>query len=150
MDFSASSLWWLLAGILVVAELLTGTFYLLMLALGAVAAALAAHAGLSATAQLVAAALLGTGATALWHWRRKNDPKEAPAEANANVNMDIGQTVQVQLWEADGSARVQYRGAAWSARLAAGTGPGRSGEHRIVAIRGNQLELAPQMLGQDG
>ena len=39
MDFSAPTLWWVLAGVLVVAELLSGTFYLLMIALGAAAGA---------------------------------------------------------------------------------------------------------------
>ncbi len=39
-----STLWWLLTGALVALELITGTFYLLMLAIGAAAAALAAHA----------------------------------------------------------------------------------------------------------
>ena len=34
MDLSSPTLWWLLAGALVAAELATGTFYLLMLALG--------------------------------------------------------------------------------------------------------------------
>ena len=48
MEFQASTLWWVLAGVLVIAELLTGTFYLLMLALGSVAAAGAAHAGAGA------------------------------------------------------------------------------------------------------
>ena len=45
MDWNASTGWWLAAGVLVVAELATGTFYLLMLALGLAAGALAAHAG---------------------------------------------------------------------------------------------------------
>ena len=34
MDLNTSTLWWLVAGALVAAELLTGTFYLLMLAIG--------------------------------------------------------------------------------------------------------------------
>ena len=38
----ASTIWWLAAGAVVVAELLTGTFYLLMVALGLVAAAIPA------------------------------------------------------------------------------------------------------------
>ncbi|HSM22228.1 MAG TPA: NfeD family protein, partial [Rubrivivax sp.] len=50
-------LWWLATGGLVAAELATGTFYLLMLALGCVAGALAAHAGLGATGQVAAAAV---------------------------------------------------------------------------------------------
>ena len=56
MDLSASTLWWLVAGALVAVELATGTFYLLMLSLGCVAGALAAHAGLSDTPQMVTAA----------------------------------------------------------------------------------------------
>ena len=40
-----STIWWLAAGIVVAAELLTGSFYLLMLALGLAAAAIAAHLG---------------------------------------------------------------------------------------------------------
>jgi membrane protein implicated in regulation of membrane protease activity len=40
-----STLWWLLAGTAVGVELATGTFYLLMLALGLAAAAVAAHMG---------------------------------------------------------------------------------------------------------
>ena len=43
MDLSGATGWWIVAGVLVAAELATGTFYLLMLALGAAAAALAAH-----------------------------------------------------------------------------------------------------------
>ncbi|HOI65513.1 MAG TPA: NfeD family protein, partial [Thiomonas arsenitoxydans] len=35
--------WWILAGFFVAMELVSGTFYLLMLAVGAVAGALAAH-----------------------------------------------------------------------------------------------------------
>ena len=56
-----STLWWLLAGGIVAAELLTGTFYLLMLALGVAAAAIAAHLGMSTTLQIVTAAVVGGG-----------------------------------------------------------------------------------------
>ena len=97
MEFQASTLWWVLAGVLVIAELLTGTFYLLMLALGSVAAAGAAHAGAAGTAQFVAAALVGGGATALWHFKRARAPRSAPAASNADVSPDIGQTVVVTV-----------------------------------------------------
>ena len=50
--------WWLMAGAAVAVELLTGTFYLLMLALGLAAAALAAHAGMPVPVQLVVAAVV--------------------------------------------------------------------------------------------
>ena len=85
MEFQASTLWWVLAGVLVIAELLTGTFYLLMLALGSVAAAVAAHAGATGSGQFVAAALVGGGATAVWHFKRARAPRSAPAASNADV-----------------------------------------------------------------
>ena len=50
MDLSSASLWWVAAGIAVAVELATGTFYLLMIALGLAAAAIAAHLGAGGTA----------------------------------------------------------------------------------------------------
>ncbi len=142
MDWNAPTGWWLVAGLLVAAELATGTFYLLMLALGCAAGALAGHAGLGATAQVVTAALLGGAATVAWHLKRARQPRSAPAESNRDVNLDIGQRVQVEAWAADGSARVHYRGATWSVRLT-GHGAPTPGQHVIVAIQGNELHLAP-------
>ena len=57
-----STFWWLLAGAAVAVEMLTGTFYLLMLALGLASAAIAAHAGASLPFLSVIAALVGGGA----------------------------------------------------------------------------------------
>lgn len=142
IDFSASTLWWLAAGALVAVELATGTFYLLMLALGAVAGAGAAHGGLPGTLQVVTAAVVGAGATAAWHWRRMRSPQSAPAEANRDVNLDIGETLNVDAWSGDGSARVHYRGASWSVRFA-GTGTPAPGPHVIVGVVGNRLHVAP-------
>lgn len=142
MDISPSTLWWLLAGIAVAAELTTGTFYLLMVAMGFAAAALAAHAGLSGGSQLVTAAVVGGGATALWHWKRASHPQSAPASENRDVNLDIGERVRVAAWEPDGTARVQYRGSTWNARLQPGA-VAMSGEHRVAAVEGNWLVLAP-------
>jgi len=142
MDFSASTLWWLLAGIAVAAELMTGTFYLLMVALGLAAAALAAHAGLAMGPQLVAAAVIGGGATALLHWKRRNMPAAEDSRENRDVNLDIGERVQVAAWQADGTARVAYRGSTWSARLQPGA-VAAPGMHRVAAVEGNWLVLAP-------
>ncbi len=142
MDPNASTLWWVAAGLLVAAELASGTFYLLMVALGAAAGALAAHAGAAGAAQVVAAALVGGAATGAWHWRRSKAPAAAPASANRDVNLDVGERVHVNAWEADGSARVQYRGAQWSARYGGPDAPS-PGEHFIVAVEGNRLVLAP-------
>jgi membrane protein implicated in regulation of membrane protease activity len=54
-----STIWWLLTGGAVAVELLTGTFYLLMLAIGLAAAAVSAHLGLGLIGQLVVAAVMG-------------------------------------------------------------------------------------------
>ncbi|MDB5944547.1 MAG: hypothetical protein JWQ13_4113 [Ramlibacter sp.] len=135
-----STIWWLLAGSAVAVELLTGTFYLLMLAIGLVAAALAAHLGFSMPAQLVVAAVVGGGAVVGWHLVRQRRPKELPAEANRDVNLDIGETVQVIRWNADGTTTVKYRGAQWTAVPAPGAIPV-AGPHRIREIIGSRLVI---------
>src|SRR4051812_40459833 len=128
MDLSQATLWWVLAGVAVAAELTTGTFYLLMLALGMAAGAVSAHVGLSPALQIVMAALVGGGATALWHWRRMQNPRSAPAAENRDVNLDIGEHVTVAAWRADRTARVAYRGSTWTARLQPDA-PAQAGEH---------------------
>lgn len=135
---SESTLWWLLVGAAVAVELVTGTFYLLMLAIGLAAAALAAHLGLSLPAQLVLAALIGGGAVVGWHLVRQRRPRELPAEANRDVNLDIGETVHVTRWNPDGTAQVKYRGAQWTAVPAPGTIPV-AGPHRIREVTGSRL-----------
>ena len=142
MDLSTATLWWIAAGVAVAAELATGTFYLLMMALGLAGGAVAAHLGMAVSAQVVGAALIGGGATAAWHWRRYRQPRSAPARENRDVNLDIGERVQVRAWAADGSARVQYRGSDWTARLAPGA-TAAPGEHRVIAVEGNWLVVTP-------
>lgn len=142
MHWDAASMWWVAAGALVAVEMATGTFYLLMLALGCVAAALAAHANLGWSGQLVLAALVGGGAVAGWYLRRQHAPKVTAASADRSGNLDIGERVLVASWRSDGSARVDYRGAQWDARYA-GHGEPRAGEHVIHAIEGNRLMLVP-------
>lgn len=145
MDFSQSTFWWVLAGVAVAIELATGTFYLLMLALGMAVAAIAAHLGLSSSLQITTAALVGGGATALWHWRRMQHPRSAPAAENRDVNLDIGERVTVAAWGADRTARVSYRGSVWTARLQPDA-PAQPGEHVVRAVEGNWLVLAPHSI----
>jgi membrane protein implicated in regulation of membrane protease activity len=140
MDWNWATMWWIAAGALVAAELVTGTFYLLMLASGAAAGALAAHLGLTPTVQVLTAAALGGAAVAAWHQYRGRAPRPAPAASNPDVNLDIGQGVQVDNWSADGIAQVHYRGAQWQARFI-GHPPAQSGRHTIRAVEGNCLLL---------
>ena len=132
-----STIWWLLTGTAVAVELLTGTFYLLMLAIGLGAAALAAHAGVGTSIQLIIAALVGGGAVTAWHMLRPKQPAVA-AGANRDVNLDVGETVTVEAWKADGTASVKYRGANWTVVAAPGAG-NEPGMHRVRQVVGSRL-----------
>lgn len=140
MDWNWATVWWVAAGVLIAAELATGTFYLLMLAVGAVAGAIAAHLGLLLTGQMLMAAAVGGAAVIAWHRHRSKAPKAMPAASNPDVNLDIGQSVQVDAWSNDGRAQVQYRGAAWQARFI-GSLPAQSGRYVIRAVEGSCLLL---------
>ena len=133
-----ATLWWVLTGVLVALELVTGTFYLLMLGLGAMAAALVAMAGHDLNTQLVAAAVVcGLGAVLLGQWRKRQTT--TPQEAQ-DQHLDLGATVQVDAWDAQGTAQVKHRGAAWTAVLAPGQ-TASPGTYRIQAMVGNRLVL---------
>jgi membrane protein implicated in regulation of membrane protease activity len=134
-----ATVWWLITGALVALELVTGTFYLLMLGIGSVAAALTAYAGYGLNAQLASAAAVGgLGAALVGQWRRRQASTEivsAPSQ-----HLDIGAIVQVIAWDAQGTALVQHRGATWTAVLA----PGQHavpGTYRIHDVQGSRLVL---------
>ena len=102
MDWSASTLWWVASGALVAAELFSGTFYMLMLALGCAAGGLAALSGMESSAQVITAAVVGAGTTAVWHYRRASSPRSAPVESNRDANLDIGESIHVPAGKAMG------------------------------------------------
>jgi membrane protein implicated in regulation of membrane protease activity len=140
-----STIWWLLAGVCVALELATGTFYLLMLALGMAAGAVSAHLGFGSTNQLVVAALFGGGCTLAWHWLRPNK-KTDNQTTNQDVHLDIGAAVNVEAWDASQATSVVHRGASWSAKSnqqgLQGGAMLEVGLHRIVAVESNTLVLS--------
>lgn len=138
---SESTIWWLLAGVAVAVELVTGTFYLLMIAVGLAAGAVAAHLGLGLVGQILVAAVVGGGAVAVWHWHRSKSPMPLPANANRDVNLDIGEPVQVAQWNADGTATVKFRGASWTAVPADPGEAGGLGSFRIKEMLGNRMVI---------
>ena len=140
MEFNDATVWWLLAGTSVALELLHGTFYLLMLALGLAAGAITAHAGGSSTWQFSAAALVGGAAVLIWHRIRTAGRVQTRDAANPDLHMDVGATVQVDHWDADGTARVKYRGAAWTVFHAPGITP-EPGPHRVTEVVGSRLQV---------
>jgi membrane protein implicated in regulation of membrane protease activity len=132
--------WLVAAGVLVILELFTGTFYLLMIAIGLAAGALVALAGPGVPAQAIVAAVVGVLATGLLHRSRFGHPARTDAQRDRNVNLDIGQRVTVPAWD-NGRARVMYRGALWDVELTHGVPP-HAGEFRIVEVHGSRLVVA--------
>jgi membrane protein implicated in regulation of membrane protease activity len=127
---------------MVVAELITGTFYLLMVALGLAAAALVAHAHLPLTGQIVTAAVVGGGAVVAWHFAKRRRPGDPSARADRSVNLDVGETIVIDSWNADGTTTVKYRGATWTAIHRPGVTPS-TGAHRVAELVGSRLLVDP-------
>jgi len=104
-------LWAILGLTLVIVELLTGTFYLLVLGVAAFGAALAAWLGQGFPVQaVVAAAIAAAGCYGVHLYREKNATGQmAP--------VDSGQPASFENWVDQGArlARVSYRGASWDA-----------------------------------
>lgn len=130
-------IWFGMAGILVIAEIFTGTFYLLMIALGMLAAGAAGLAGFMFSLQMLIAAIVGAIATFLLRKSSFAKRHAVPAARDPNVNLDIGQTVHVESWQ-DGQARVMYRGAMWDIELMPGA-IAAAGAFVIYEIRGSHL-----------
>jgi membrane protein implicated in regulation of membrane protease activity len=133
--------WWVLALGIGILELLSGTFYLLVIATGCAAAGVVAAAGGPAWAQFTVAAVVSVAGAAWARRARAGAPAPEPAGRNPDVVADVGARVRVAAWDADGRARVQYRGTQWTAELAPGE-TAEPGEYRIREIAGNRLILA--------
>ena len=135
---SAYVTWFVIGFALLVAELLTGTFYLLVFALAAGVAGLAALAGASFALQLVVAAVIGLGGSL---WLRRARAGRAGAAADAIQNLDVGQSLRIDHWTAARTARASYRGAQWDVELAAGDEP-LPGDYVIREIHGSRLVVS--------
>lgn len=129
-------IWWIAAALLIGAELVTGTFYLLAVGIAVALGGVAAWLGASLAVQFGIAGVLGVALTIAAHrWRLAHaSPPPLPS-------LDVGQTVHVETWNADGTARVAYRGTTWDAELAAPDVP-RAETLYIVAMRGSVLIVA--------
>lgn len=137
-----STWWWIATGVLVALELVSGTFYLLMLAIGGVAGALAAHAGASPSSQIVIAAVVGGAAVVACYLVRRRRPGDPSPRSERSVNLDVGETVMIESWNADGTSSVKYRGANWVAIHRQGVQPS-TGPHRVAELVGNRLLVDP-------
>jgi membrane protein implicated in regulation of membrane protease activity len=132
----APYIYWFLAGLVLLGlEMVSGTFYLLVLAVALGIGGLAALAGLELPLQFTLAALAGIAGTAILRRKRK----DGTVAAN-DQNLDIGQPVQVVAWRENGTARVHYRGAEWDAQAESAATP-REATLYIKALHGATLVL---------
>jgi membrane protein implicated in regulation of membrane protease activity len=130
---------WAVTGlVLVIAELLTGTFYLLMLGIAAFGAASSAWLGQNFAVQsIVATVIAAAGCYAVHVYREKNRREQMPS-------VDSGMPASFEAWidAATRVARVRYRGASWEARVE-GAGALEPGARLyVLAADGNTLKVA--------
>ena len=129
---------WAVTGIvLIIIEMLTGTFYLLVLGIAALAAAAAAYLGQSFWVQAVTVAAVSVlGVILIKRFRGADQPV-------ADQGLDIGQAVTLEAWisEPDGLARVKYRNAQWEAQVSGDRTPG-GRVFYIHAVDGNTLRVS--------
>lgn len=131
-------IWWALAAVLIGVELLTGTLYLLAVGFAFVVGGIVAWLDGSVPMQLgVGGGLAVVGVMVAHQWRLRR------AMPEPQVSLDMGQSVRVQTWRNDGTARVEYRGTQWDAEMAAGQAT-RAETMYIVGVRGSTLVIAAQ------
>jgi membrane protein implicated in regulation of membrane protease activity len=135
------SLAWLIAGVaLVVVELMTGTFYLLVLGAAAFVASAVAFGGGGFLAQVLVA---GAVAIAGIFWIRS---RKLASATPPMPSLDLGQPVTLDSWvnREDRLARVKYREALWDA-IVDGEARGEQGEvFYIRTVDGNTLRVAKE------
>ncbi len=130
---------WLGAGlVLVIAELATGTFYLLVLGVACLVGAALAFVDLSFWVQAVCAAMFAIFG-AQWVRTHRKVSEQAPMPS-----LDLGQAVTWEAWidQVRGFARVHYRGSSWDATVAGGCS-GTAGEILyITAVDGGRFTVS--------
>ena len=134
-----ASLLWLLVGLgLIVAEVATGTFYLLFLGVAALAGSAVAYFGYPLFLQSLIAAIVAMAGVL---WAQYHNRKQA---LSPMPSIDLNQAVIWEEWIDRSAAlgRVKYRGASWEAQVqdAADSAPGDT--LYIVAVEGSSLRVA--------
>jgi membrane protein implicated in regulation of membrane protease activity len=133
-----ATLWALTGLVLVIAELVTGTFYLLMLGLAAFGAALTGWLGLEFSVQtVVAIAVSALGCWGVHIYKARN-------RAQQMAPIDAGMPASFESWLDPGGrlARVRYRGASWDARVEGGEALEPGATVYVLATDGNTLRVA--------
>ena len=118
-------------------ELLTGTFYLIVLSLSAACGAVAAFAGASIVVQVSVFAVCSVVGCPCVYFYRKH-LYAASEESDSLQNIDEGNTVVIDAFDENRLAKVLYRGAPWTAQAAQDSGT-KPGTYRILKVDGSRL-----------
>lgn len=134
-----NSLIWLIAGFaLVIVELVTGTFYLLVLGVACLVGAGVSFTGSEFLWQALAAAVVAVvGVIAVQRYKKTMLPAKMQ-------ELDFGQAAAFDSWvnQAASQARVKYRDTLWDAHVA-GDIAGEPGEILYIsAVDGNALKVS--------
>lgn len=130
--------WAILGLALVIVELLSGTFYLLVLGLAAFGAAGAAWLGSEFPLQsIVAGAIAAVGCYGVHVYRAKNSTQQMRS-------VDSGNPAKFESWIDQNArlARVSYRGAPWDARVDGGDSPEPGAIVYVQGTDGNTLKVS--------
>jgi membrane protein implicated in regulation of membrane protease activity len=136
-------IWFGLAVLALIGEVATGTFYLLLVAVGMAAGGIAAMLAISLELQLAVCGVVAVVALLVLRRTGILKKREIDAASNADVNMDVGQIVTVTDWSGGNTSRVFYRGASWQVELAPGC-QAAPGEYVITSVRGSQFIVTPR------
>lgn len=130
---------WLIAGfVLVITELVTGTFYLLVLGIAGLVGAGVAYAGGAFVWSAIAAAIVAlAGVVGVHRYKRKMLPGRMRG-------LDVGQPAAFESWvnQGAGHARVRYRDALWDAQVADGAAAEPGEVLYVAAVDGNTLKVS--------
>jgi membrane protein implicated in regulation of membrane protease activity len=136
-------IWMLIGFALVIVELLSGTFYLLMLGVAAFGGAASAYLGHGFEAQIIVAAIIAAAGCYGVHIYRARSSKEQMA------SVDAGQPANFENWvdQAGGLARVRYRGASWDAHIDGGGELSDGALLYVMGIEGHTLKVSRRRPG---
>lgn len=136
----SAMLWLCLCLLLAVSELLTGTFYALLLASAAGITALASYTGLSSSlAQCVLFAALAVTLCVFWSRKRPHLMQQGVASVNLGLQRWIGRELVIEAGIYQGQGRVALEGSTWSVR---GPDCAPNSHIRIIGVEATTLLVA--------
>lgn len=136
-------LWLIIGAMLIVVEIMTGTFYLLIFGLAAWAGAAMSYAGHGLDYQLAGAGVTAVVGLVAVRYLKLQRSREAPASSG---DLDVGNDVKIESISGP-RLKVQYRGATWDAVLDHDRADNiRVGDIGVIcAVRGNVLVIRPSL-----